>query len=39
MGATIITLLIISIKNGQSNILLETHFKEANGKTEDTMER
>ena len=24
-------------KNGQSNTLLETHFKEANGKTEDTL--
>jgi len=23
-------------KNGQSNTLLETHFKEANGKTKDT---
>ena len=26
-------------KNGQSNIILETHFKEANGKTEDTLGR
>jgi len=24
-------------KNGQSNIVLETQFKEANGKTKDTL--
>jgi hypothetical protein len=24
-------------RNGQSNILVETHFKEVNGKTKDTM--